>query len=231
MSKKEKTDIAIGIIVVLIALAFILFYTFKGDTSFLVKDTIEQSDLTEIEIDDKIYEKVEEELIIEKENNAVIVAENQKIDSSRIQTIDSIEVKVDEVKSDLNNVKEVIPSQKNFDFSDETENNGDEIINEESQIKEQVKPVTPIEKEVQEKVRTPSSSDDCIIVIGSFAENKNSRKLKENLVSDGYRIFETPFRGLNRIGIYTSCNQSNLQSELRKVRSKYASDAVIFKNK
>jgi hypothetical protein len=181
MSKKEKTDIAIGIIVVLIALAFILFYTFKGDTSFLVKDTIEQNDLTEIEIDDKIYEKVEEELIIEKENNAVIVAENQKIDSSRIQTIDSIEVKVDEVKSDLNNVKEVIPSQKNFDFSDETENNGDEIINEESQIKEQVKPVTPIEKEVQEKVRTPSSSDDCIIVIGSFAENKNSRKLKENL--------------------------------------------------
>ena len=60
MSKKEKTDIAIGIIVVLLALAFILTYTFAGDTSFLVKEAVAHGDLVEMEINDDTYHKVDD---------------------------------------------------------------------------------------------------------------------------------------------------------------------------
>lgn len=236
MSRKEKTDIAIGLIVVALALGFILYYTFSGDTSFLASEkSAPHYALSEMKIDDKTYSRLNEDKYLDAEESTEKEIEESdvesKIDSSEIDTI-VVNFFIDTLNMEDKMIKgtEVKPIEKDF-FFDENSNEDSKNVNEEEEEEGNSENELVEQKIIQKEKSTPSTNaNKCIIVIGSYAVNKNSTKLKSRLKNEGYDIFETPFQGLNRIGIYTSCDSANLQRELRKMRSNYASDAVIFKN-
>ena len=132
------------------------------------------------------------------------------------------------IKSELHEDQQSEPSEKIFTFNEtddlEEKEGEEETTNQENSATQEEKIAT------QEENQIPSTnSDNCIIMIGSFSENKNSSKLKDKLSKAGYRIFETPYKGLTRIGIDTSCSPLNLKNELQKIKSEYAPDAIIFR--
>lgn len=71
--------------------------------------------------------------------------------------------------------------------------------------------------------------NDCVIVIGSFANQKNINGLLQDLRVKGHRVFTAPHKGLTRIGLYSSCDNTILYTRLREIQRLYAKDAFVVK--
>ena len=93
-------------------------------------------------------------------------------------------------------------SEKVMDFTDARDqlDSENQVEKEEEMVKMEEKPVSQSKSSV--KKEKPTVSQVCIIVIGSFSKNKNSNNIKNKLKNDGYEIFEAPYKGLKRIGVY-----------------------------
>ena len=236
MSQKEKTDIAIGITVVLIALAFILYYSFS-DQGFLRAEKPSTNDVNVLVIGGKNYNQLKDSSVIavyEKELDSTSNLDTTTfVDTLMVSSVDSVIASTEllnvEVENEMQSVDTKIeefeknkPKYRTFDFSDEpnsSQSSNDLQDNFSTQID------TPVTAEI---IEYESPAKECVILIGSFSKNTNSRKLKANLKKDGYAIFEVPYNNLMRIGIYTGCDTSNLNKQLRIIRKNYASDAIIF---
>ena len=87
MSIKEKTDITISIIVIVLAMGFILYYSNSGDGSFLESNEIEHETLENIELEGTNYtlqplpESIQEE-IEEQELDQVDRADDEDEDDN-----------------------------------------------------------------------------------------------------------------------------------------------------
>ncbi len=235
MSNKEKTDRAIAIVVVLLALGFILYQVLGGLSTFLdSEEIVEHQDLSSLVINEKEYIKVEDTTFSEELGKNEVTSSDEPIqelhevshDDDKIIGIDSSRQR--NITDDQGTSDTIYsPSQKTFSIQEEDTllNKVETTIDDEVKVVEENIEEAPVEVEMKET----DVSQYCIIVIGAFNESRNTSKLKERLDKDGYDIFEVPFRGLTRIGVYIPCENST--NQLRKVRRLYASDAFIFKEK
>lgn len=231
-SLKEKTDITISVIVVLIALAFILFYSLSGDTSFL-KSTNKNETISILIIEEKTYSRIEEPEDLEE----VIITDKKErvseIDSSAFYPIDTLVNERDNYKKEVDRISDntrtietknsenLTPKIRTFKVEDEMRNDleKNDFNDGSAAVDTQLK---------VEEIAAKDLEKNCVILIGSFTKNKNSNKLKNELKEDGYDIFEVPYKNLVRIGIYSLCDNDILSKELKTIREKYASDAIIF---
>ena len=236
MSQKEKTDIAIGITVVLIALAFILYYSFS-DQGFLRAEKPSTNAINSLVIGGKNYNQLKDSSVIavytKEPNSPSIIDTVTFVDTLIVSKADSTIVPAELGDVEVENELQIVdikdeefeknePKYRTFDFSEESNNSpsSDEL---EDKFATQID--TPVTAEI---IEYESPAKECVIVIGSFSKNTNSRKLKANLKKDGYSIYEVPYNNLMRIGIYTGCDTNNLNKQLRIIRKNYASDAIIF---
>ena len=139
----------------------------------------------------------DEEEIGHSENETIIEDSNfqgEVIDSSIV--INSMN---EEIETRTN---ETEMSEKVMDFTDARDqlDSENQVEKEEEMVKMEEKPVSQSKSSV--KKEKPTVSQECIIVIGSFSKNKNSNNIKNKLKNDGYEIFEAPYKGLKRIGVY-----------------------------
>jgi len=70
---------------------------------------------------------------------------------------------------------------------------------------------------------------DCALVLGAFSNAANIARMKSQLESEGYRVYEERGGSLTRVGILVPCEDSN--TGLREARDKYNPDAWVFKIK
>jgi len=81
-------------------------------------------------------------------------------------------------------------------------------------------------KPVEKTVTAPLP--DCMILIGAYGDARNKQNLIATLNAQGYKVFQKPFRGLTRIGIFHPCSEKSLNDKLAEIRRKYAKDAFIL---
>ncbi len=81
--------------------------------------------------------------------------------------------------------------------------------------------------EIAEQKEIEYTSEDCVIVIGTFKNQENIRKIKKSLASKKYKIFTTQYKQYTRIGIYQKCKSNRIQKVLKDIRHQYAKDALI----
>lgn len=74
-----------------------------------------------------------------------------------------------------------------------------------------------------------ANGDDCALVLGAFSNSGNVTRMKSQLESEGYRVYEEKRNELTRVGILIPCEASN--SGLKEVRNKYNPEAWVFKIK
>lgn len=71
--------------------------------------------------------------------------------------------------------------------------------------------------------------DDCALVLGAFSKAGNVTRMKSQLESEGYRVYEERGNNLTRVGIFVPCEETN--RVLREARNKYNPEAWVFKIK
>ncbi len=59
----------------------------------------------------------------------------------------------------------------------------------------------------------------CVIIVGAFGQGPNMRKMMSKLESKGYSVYVDSARSLSRVGVYSECGPSELQSNLRTIQS------------
>ena len=72
------------------------------------------------------------------------------------------------------------------------------------------------------------SAQKCIIITGSFSEDYNQQRMENTILEFGYDLYVEEYGKLNRVGIITSCTESNIQSKLNTIRSEIESTAWVL---
>ena len=80
----------------------------------------------------------------------------------------------------------------------------------------------------EEKLLPTETQSQCVIILGAFGRQSNVDKLLRQLKADDFDAFTVPYKSLTRVGVKVSCSESSRM--LRKVRTRYTSDAVVLKN-
>jgi len=212
---QETTDIVIALIVVALALLFILVYTFsENDPLFFGNDS------TKVKVDSQPF--ILDEVIyvpIQLEKNTEIVEENiedtYSSSESFIADTSIIRTKLVDNTNSLNQASQVKePIIRRFTFPIDSIN------------------VDSIEilqgTNLDENVSSDDRANKCVIIIGTFRNQRNAEKLKDKLENSTYSIFYNETEGHTKVGIYENCNSNILSTTLDIVRKEFASDAVIY---
>ena len=227
MKKKEKIDLSIAAIVTSVMLGFVLYYSFidlwedSVTEQVQIADTIESDnlDIDSLIVESQLYTKQSVRITEEHSPERVILAHpalsESLPDSSNIYDQGSSNVELDSTPIENQEIttssseatKEAIP----LDTIDLKTN--DTIVNN--------TPLSPL-------VTTGRDEKSCIIVVGAFANKTNVIKLQKSLISEGYDVFTTPYKGTTRVGVYQSCTSKQLESTLKVIRQKYAKDALVL---
>lgn len=75
------------------------------------------------------------------------------------------------------------------------------------------------------------ASGDCVIVVGAFGSGPNREKMIQKLETKGYRVYVDSARSLSRVGVYASCNRSELQGQLSQIKSEIEASSWILKGR
>ncbi len=237
-SPKEKIDFSIAIATILIAGVFICFYAFQSERNQF-EIAVDNS-----EVDHLIIE--EEKYVIDKSINETTETYSRKRNIDRpteeIYTPIDTTVEVSEVEKNISYgaVNEIVIEKPEPEIAPRTET---KIIEAEksnalleknafgSTPKETIKkaPKTKEAPPIASTIKSENSQKKCIILIGAFRNNSNKKKLLKQLESDGFKTFQTPFKDLERIGIYEVCDLDKLTNTLLDIRERYAADAIILK--
>lgn len=218
------------------------------------KESIQAADLSEeIDFEDRyefenFAEKKPDVVETPAQTKIVPVAPVADISDANDETTDAIdedemylhpeesELGNDQIEIDENQTGE-ISSDEPFVNEDSVEmgdgniipRNSDTTITEIAETSEITEPNTEKIPAVTPEPDTSSERGDCIILIGAFNKKSSILALKKQLLKEGYDIFETPYKGYTRIGIYHPCNP-RISTTLKSIRRKYASDAFILKH-
>lgn len=234
LSEKDRTDLYISIPVLLIALAFIVFYSFK-DQFFIAQDDLQVSSKVELvkldtfQYNNKEYISVPNTDTISSENISIVEIVENKSNDDFSNTIIS-------TPKESNLTDKTIDQSASFAKDSSVHlaiNNIDTIeVMDTSKFvpKERVFRATPTNTPNTTSATTlVTSKEDCIIVIGSFSKERNINRIIKSLTKDNYTIFQENKRGLKRIGIFHSCNQTELNNTLKTIQKDYAKDAIIYR--
>ena len=175
-----------------------------------IKDSIqilpESTDLEKIIAEEKIsHEATKPEKAIEPLENKELKVETDDVEKSTRESFNPTLEAVKKRAAEEKKVKEQQPSKKKK-----------RVRKKRKARKQAVDKPLPIDK-------------GCIILVGAYNSSKGIRKLINKLEMDGYRIFKAPYKGTTRIGVFHPCDDS-IGDELKKIRRKFAKDAVILKS-
>lgn len=228
--QKEKIDISIGIIVVILAGLLIYFIGFRGGNNFFAQESQKITEIDSIHHDSKIFHIVKDS-ILNLPINSTEKTEIQEIVDPLIM-IDSFQTNLETKTIQL---KENQARILYFELEDSI-SNPNKL---DSNILIETVPVDSNDSIFETKSREINNSDDftndskgeCIILIGSFSSKKNMQNLRKELQENGYSIFESYTNGLYKIGVYEDCSKRILINSLQIIRRKYAKDAHVFESK
>jgi len=214
--KLAKEDLWVSLIVVVLTGIF-LFYILGMDTSSTEQKDIPVTssaesiaEIQEVKIEDKTYSRVEQ-------SKSVARAKQESTNSSYAGT--PIETLSYEVSSD-NAILDTVNIEIKQDSLGNTTTIADTMA------------VDTMEQNTTEKFvgQEETETAQCIIIVGSYSSQKNTDKMYGKLQKAGFQAFTTPYKNYKRVGIYSPCENSTLNKNLANIRSKFASDAVIFEN-
>jgi cell division septation protein DedD len=229
--KKERIDIGIAIIVILLFAAFGIYQGFADQSaapsvmSQLSSDITAVNDRTPITISDKTYTPLamttDDRTVVKPERIApitpVVVSQHN---SMRTKAAESTAI-VDSTQLSAIVAADTI-------VADTTTGVSTVAIGSDTPIENNIQPQPATKTDL--KTGDPASSEACMIIIGSFSRQPNVNKLLQSLRDDGHRPFTTPHKGMTRVGVYSSCDNTILYTKLRSISSKYAADAFALKN-
>jgi len=121
----------------------------------------------------------------------------------------------------LSQSEEEISLDEQKDITNRT--NNDNIV--QNEAKEQTNDVNEIE--------TPSLDEikGCAVILGSFGNPDNAKKLVKRLKKDGYVVYKTWTRGLRTLGVRTNCDDTEKRRLLKEVHQQYTSKAWLLRSK
>ncbi len=75
-----------------------------------------------------------------------------------------------------------------------------------------------------DKLPAEAFENGCVIIVGSFAKNRNVVRMYEKVSAMGYEPYKAlASNGLTRVGLRLVCNRSNIVSEIQRVRNEFDS--------
>lgn len=206
----------------------------KEKNSAIVLDTIKEEleIIEEKSLMNSSIETVETEKPLENAQMQNNLSESNLKDTFLI--VDTIS----EIEMDSNSIatEESTPTEEESDTEEEL------VIEEKADIEEDLdtekesalKQNNQEKEEVKDNSSTKKSSTinkDCVILIGAYTDVKNATKMRQNLEKAGFDVFVTSNKKFTNIGIYSSCESSLLNKNLKNIRTNFAKDAVILKKK
>ncbi len=228
---KDKIDFIIAMVVILLAGFFIIYYSLESEKNPQQGELSPDLHLADsMVIDGTLYvpfppSNTEDRLnVIGASPDVVASHENDSyvVHSSYMNSEDSISTG-NIVLDSLASIEREIDSSV-MDIDTLSMSQGQVFINDSIQeIEERVSEA--IQSETQKQSEDPRS---CVIVIGAYGNEDNKNNLIARLEGDGYDVFQVPYKGLTRIGVYMSCSSEKIESELSMIRIKYAADAVVL---
>lgn len=230
ITKKEKVDIAISIVVLLLCGWLIYFFTFRGaDTKSTTINLIEEPiafeavpQLEEIVIEGDLYKAQSHTKSSIKEEEFIDTFSISKI-VTPTETIAMASVSPDTTHSDSAvTISESITEEVDQVLAGD---NVDADISEKAET--QLENKTSSTSDQSESV---AAQTKCVIILGAFRNSKNISSLLTQLNRSGYDSFTVPYKGLTRVGVNVSCDDSVNAPLLRKLREVIAKDAVLMKN-
>ena len=254
---KEKIDFSIAIAVILFAGIFITYFSFQQADDFNPFGIeIDNTEVEKLKIDhlEYIAQRTKDAEVMPISNRR----ERRNSDFAYVLPIirkDSSTIKEEVIpstknegarKTDINallsikkdNEKEKVISDVNINTNQikaEVATKTEEAISDKipSEKITEIKTKTEIQTRPEKNISSNNNSieKECVILIMAFRQTKNKAKLLERLKEQGYKTFQSPFQGLERIGIYETCEKSQLNKTLKEVRSRFAKDALILKRK
>jgi len=254
-SPKERTDFWIALIVCFIALSIVGWYAVQSsrpETLTVAKteattsselESVFNSPIKTPEITSELPAKNVKSTLVKAKPNTIseiyttttLPKEEVKVNTKNVnqneigsfETAGTIEKLAAQSEKELKEKEALYESNKNSEAATEIAKLEKEIKDLETKVSFEEGKLT--EKKTQHRNAKTNQFGDCKIIIGAFSIESNQQKLIQKLKADGYRTFETPFRGLTRVGIYHACNSEDLNNTLDKIKREFASDAMILK--
>ncbi len=147
----------------------------------------------------------------------------------------------DFVEEDLENSQGAEIGTEDSDVENELYDNGNsgqELGTESPAAKQLEKKSEPV---VEPKITEPTvvetkqsfakADGDCIIVVGAFGSPANLNKMEKKLTDLGWRVYSEKSVTLTRMGVYASCDRSELNAALREIKATVEPAAWIYKEK
>jgi len=238
-NKAERIDLSIALLVILIAGIFILYYSFKTQEIFNPFGIeLDNRDVESIRIEANEY--VAEKINFNYKSKTAETATTQKENShSQISAPKKEPISIDQSNHTLSSeISPVIGDEQSFspnptptDSLQSTATPAEQKQNSSATILEKKELSILNKKESENSTPDTSISKECIILIGAFAKNKNKKRLLDILKKEGFKTFQTPFKNLERIGVYEDCNPDQLTKTVLDFRKRFAPDAVVLKRK
>ncbi|MBK7226235.1 MAG: SPOR domain-containing protein [Saprospiraceae bacterium] len=69
----------------------------------------------------------------------------------------------------------------------------------------------------------------CVIIIGSFENQKLSKKLIAKVKQDGYKVYTSTYKNYHRVGIQFDCKKKDLQEILNELKQKYHPESWVLR--
>ena len=69
--------------------------------------------------------------------------------------------------------------------------------------------------------KTVSSEESCIIILGTFNNIDNVRRLEDQIIKDGYKTVTSKHYSMTRVGIEFSCDNVDRKDLLNRIKSQY----------
>jgi hypothetical protein len=259
ISKQEKVDRIIAVVVVILFLGATVLFLWEGDEPEQREEAVQPTTVLqekEDTIEDQLTQQESEELIEEiqiegttykverKTSRNIDMSYHQRAADESLRTsgiIDTLELDGSELG------KTILGDEHNSIPSDRLEEQDDTAV--EELVEEVVAPVSTIantaSSAVQEAAKQPvvetlesierktveAPPTECVIIIGAYKSASNISKLSDRLERDNYDHFTTPYKNLIRVGVRVSCDNESYEPILQSIRRSYAQDAVLLQPK
>lgn len=251
LKKKDKPDFYISLVVIILFLSFIIYYSFESYFNPDVKIVEYQKDFYSdtMEIENKVFVPIQnisaEETKEYKSNTIQIesqyaglkqesseelvlkkesIEEGFDVEDAKTTPRTIVEKRIDEETEDVTSIDKSM--QKLGDSLDVSIENKTIVGIPESPSVDQ----TTSDPVVREEINSENETKECVIIIGAYKEQKNINKLIARLEKQSYDHFEVPFKNTTRVGVKVSCDKNTLSQKLLTVRQEYADDAFVLQS-
>ena|GEM_PF-3705522 len=70
----------------------------------------------------------------------------------------------------------------------------------------------------------------CVIIVGAYGEGNNMRTMMNKLEAKGYKVYVDSARSLSRVGVYSACDQGDLNQNLSYLKQNIEPTSWILNN-